>query len=826
MLKKIVLCLVVFTAAFTGYGQVANNTSLVGTVRDASGAVVPGADVVGTNEETKVGYPGKTNAEGYYSIPFVLPGTYDISVKMAGFRTVTEAGVTVTLNLAVRTDVTLAVGSTADLVTVTAETPALSTDDAVIGETISRKQVEDLPMNTRRVLELAATASNIIIGSKTSYTGVPPGADFIGAGTREVTNSLTLDGITIMNSLISTSPVTPNPDAVAAVQTQTGNYTAQYGAYMGVHINVDTKAGTNQYHGTAYDYIQNDFFNARNFVAVSGSRTPVSRFNQFGGVLSGPIVIPHLLNGRDKAFFLGSYEGLRNINQVSTIATVLTAAERTGDFSALCGTVSPTTGLCGGTQLYNPFTHAAYASDQVTNISPFAQRFLAYYPLPNNAKLASNLNSAVSNVFNKNETLDRVDYNIGEKIRLFARYTYEKSNAVNGALVTTSQSYSPTTDSNGVIAFTYIATPKLINDLRLGYNKFASNQLNYFYVNGPQGAGTALGIAGFTADTTSGNPGIPTVTITNYSGLGAEGTNWFQDDRTLHGYDQISYTLNRHNLMAGVDLRRMTIGRSAGNTNRGQFAFNGQYTGNAAADFLTGAIYQTTTPVTQLKGSVGEYRDGFFVQDTWQATQKLTVLYGFRYELPTVPYSLNGYARVLNASYTALIPTSSATSGAAYTPAPGFQFIGPNHDLYSPRLGLAYRATDRIVFRSGGGIYYNPNHLNSFTLATSNYPFAASVVYTGNAATSATAAISNLTFGNPTGGVAGSASRSQGLRVPTSQRSPTIPICRRRGCTNGILIPVLSSGGTAPLRCSISARIPSTLTTRCTRISLCLGPVQ
>ena len=727
-MKRTILCLALFLAALAGHAQVANNTSLVGTVSDSSGAVVAGAQVLGVNRDTKVEYPGKTNAQGYYAIPFVSPGTYDVTVDVAGFKKVTQSGVVVTLNLAVRSDFTLSVGSTTDTVTISAETPALSTDDAVIGETLSTKQVENLPMNTRRVLELAATASNIIVGPKTSYTGVPPGANFIGAGTREVTNSLTLDGITIMNSLISSSPVTPNPDAVAAVQTQNGNYTAQYGAYMGVHINVDTKSGTNKLHGTVYDYIQNDFFNAKPFTSLTTSRTPVLRFNQFGGEVGGPVVIPHLYNGRDKFFFMGSYEGTRRISQANQTGQLITDAMRTGDFSALCTTY--TAGLCAagaGIQLKNPATGVAYLNNKVTNISPIAQALLAYYPHPNLAGIGTNFNGLIASVFNKNATLDRVDYNIGEKVRLFARYTYEKSNAVNGNIVMTSQSYSPTTDSNAVIGYTHIIKPTLINDLRLGYNKFQSNQFNYFMQNGINGAGTALGIPGFTADTTNGNPGIPTIVINGgYQGLGAEGTNWIQDDRTLHGYDQISYTRGRHNLMAGADIRRMTIGRAATNQNRGQFTFTGNYSGNAAADFLTGYAQTVITPLFQVKGSVGEFRDGFFVQDNWQATQKLTVLYGVRYELPTVPYSLNGVGRILNSTYTALIPVSSATTGAAYTPVPGFQFIGPNHNLVSPRLGLAYRATEKIVVRSGGGIYYNPNHLNAFTLATSNYPFAAS----------------------------------------------------------------------------------------------------
>ncbi|MGI4854275.1 MAG: carboxypeptidase regulatory-like domain-containing protein [Janthinobacterium lividum] len=716
MVRRILVSGAVVMSAVSAFGQVANNTSLVGTVTDASGAVLAGAQVTAVNRDTKVIYPGKTNAEGYYAIPFVIPGSYDIVVESSGFKKVTSTGVVATLNLAVRTDVALAVGSSGEAVTVTAATPALSTDDAVVGETLTTRQVENLPMNSRRVLELATTNPSIIVGPKTSYTGNPPGANFIGAGTREVTNSLTLDGITIMNSLISSSPVTPNPDAVAAVQTQTGNYTAQYGAYMGVHINVDTKSGTNAFHGTAYDYVQNTAFNAKPFTVPVTTTVPVLHFNQFGGVIGGPII-------RNKMFFLGSYEGVRRIAQTSTGAVLLTDAQRNGDFSAV------------NKVLRNPATGAVYANNRITNISPVAQALLAYYPRANqNVTTGNNFQGLVPNVFNKNSTLNRVDYNIGEKVRLFARYTYEKSNAVNGAVVTTSQSYSPTTDSNGLVAYTHILTPRLINDLRVGFNKFTTSQLNYFAVNGPANAGTALGIPGFTADTANNNPGIPTIALSGgYASLGAEGTNWYQDDRTLHGYDQVSYTRGKHNIMFGADIRRMTIGRAATNQNRGQFSFTGNYSGDAAVDFLTGYSQTVTTPLTQVKGAIGEWRNGFFVQDNWQATQKLTVLYGVRYELPLVPYSLNGIGRILNANYTALIPVSTATTGGTYAPVPGFKFHQGNHDLVSPRLGLAYRANEKVVFRAGGGIYYNPNHLNAFTLTTSNYPFAASTTFSGPA---------------------------------------------------------------------------------------------
>lgn len=754
MKRALFCCFALLAAPLALMAQVANNTSLVGTVTDPTSGVIAGAHVVGVNRDTKVSYSGDTNGEGYYSIPFVAPGTYDITVEKTGFKKITASGVTVQLNMAARTDFSLNVGSETTEITVSAATPALSTDDALIGDTISTHQVTNLPINTRRVMDLATTASNVIQGPKTSFSGVPPGANYIGAGTREVTNSLTLDGITIMNSLISNSPVTPNPDAISAVQVQSGNYTAQYGAYMGIHINSDTKSGTNTLHGTAYDYIQNDYFNAKPWLATVGSRTPKMRFNQFGGVLSGPVVIPFLYNGRDKTFFTGSYEGLRSYTQTLTnnITTVPTLRMRSGDFSE----------LLPGTQLYDPTNRTTpYLNNQLP-VSSVAAQLMQYYPLPTGPGLTNNFNQALPLNLVQNQTLDRVDHNIGQNVRLFGRFLWQKLTFESGSPVPTSSTFSPTMDRNGVIGYTHIITPNFINDFRFGFNVLTSDVNNQFAQNGIAGAGSQLGIPGFTADVDNNNPGIPTVIVAGYAGLGSAGTNWKQDDRTLHGYDQISWTKGKHNIMAGADIRRMTIGRAAQNDPRGNFTFSGRYTSlcrptstatcdnatsvNALADFVVGRAASVATPTFQVKGSVGSWRNGYFVQDNWQVTQKLTLLYGIRYEQPTIPYSLNGNARILNADFTALIPATNATSGANFTPTPGFQFTGPNNNLWAPRIGFAYRATDKIVVRGGGGIYYNPNHLNAFTLASGNYPLANTTTY--NAATY----FSTNTYSNPSGG--------------------------------------------------------------------------
>ncbi len=257
--------------------------------------------------------------------------------------------------------------------------------------------------------------------------------------------------------------------------------------------------------------------------------------------------------------------------------------------------------------------------------------------------------------------MDRIDYNIGEKVRLFARYDWQSVFNQTGSINAVGNSYGPTVSRNGVAAYTHIITPNLVNDLRYGYNIVVTRVLNYFAQNNIQGAGSALGIPGFTADVDSGNPGLPTINITNYQATaGEDGSNWYQDDRTLTGYDQLSYTRGKHSLMAGISIRKLTIGRAAQNGPRGTFNFTGTYTGDSTADFYLGVFSTGNTPYFQIKGEVGQYRDGFFLQDTWQVSRKLTLEYGLRYELPQVAYSKNGEARILTPEFVPLCALSLA----------------------------------------------------------------------------------------------------------------------------------------------------------------------
>ncbi len=726
--------------------QVANNTALVGTVLDPSGAPLAGATVTAINEATKVVYPGTTNAEGYYSISFITPGTYDVTVEQTGFTKLTKTGRIVTINLALRTDFNLQVGSTTTSVTVSASTPPIATDDATLGETFNTKAVEDLPLIGHNALEVAATASNVIIGPTSSYSGVPPGEDFIGAGQREIQNSLNLDGVSIMNNLISLAPARPSSDMISEVQMQSGNYSAQYGSYLGLHINLVSKSGSNDLHGAVYDYIQNTSLNAAPFLNPAGTPKPIQHYNQYGFDLGGPVYLPKIYNGRNKTFFFASYEKINQVQEANQGAvSTLTPAMEAGDFSFL------------STPLVDPYTGIPYPNNQIpaselnTASAQIAKNIEQYIAPPNLSGSTNNLNvNYPANLF-INQTLDRIDENIGDHVRLFARYHWQNLSIVGGDPFPTDASYGPTDSRNIAIGYTHIITPNLINDFRIGLNTLTSNNLNYFAENGLTDAGTKLGIPGFNSDSIYNNPGIPSINFDTYHEAGNDASNWYQDDRTVDGYDQVSWTHGQHNIMAGAELRKLTIGRQATNDPRGSFNFTGTpptcvpsgnpppcaapdvttytSTGYGAADFVLGLAQTSMTPVLPVKGSIGEWRDGFFVLDNWQLFRKLTLNYGLRYELPTVPYSLNGYARILNADETALIPTSNASLAANFTPTPGFKFNGPNHNDWAPRIGFAYRATDRTTLRGGFGIYYNANQLNTYTLTTQNYPLSASVNY-------------------------------------------------------------------------------------------------
>ena len=721
------LCLLLTTHA---WAQLASQTALVGTVTDSGGLVVPGAQVVAVNTGTKDTYEATTNTEGYYHIPFVRPGKYQITITIPSFQTFKTVGVEVATNQVVRTNATLQVGGVSESVNVSAESQIIDTDRATVSETIGARAIVELPLSGRNVWSLASTTPGVLGGLNSDI-----GLSFRGAGQREIQNSLSLDGINSSSNLLAATSMRPIADAVTEIQVQTGSTSAEYGAYLGVHINVVTKSGTNALHGSVFEFYQDSGLDARGYFENTALPKNPRERNQFGAQMDGPVVIPGLYDGRNKTFFMGAYEGVRGEAITSPFGSVPTAAMRRG--------ISPRS----PPRIRNPFTGQPFPGNVIPDamISPTSKQLLQYYPEANRAGTASNLQAPSAASDNVDQILAKVDQNLGNKIRLNVRYNWHDSFAGNifNAVIPVTAVTQPRVNKNWLGSYTHTLRPNLLNDFRIGYHRIDFDTVNPFYVSGPADAGTALGIPGFTGDTAYSNPGLPSINVSNFNGLGAGGTNWFQFDTTFQMSNVLAYNRGSHNIRGGFDLRRMATGRRAANDPRGLFNFTGDISGYSVADFMLGLPRTVIPPTDQIQGHVGGWRNGFFVNDTWQASRNLTLNLGLRYESTTPVQTYEGLASMLAEDMETIIPSSF--------PSKGFEFTEANYD-FGPRLGATYRIGDKTVVRAGFGIYFNPNQMNSFTFLTNNPPLAAVTTYTSDPANP------TLSFEHPTG-VVGPAAR-------------------------------------------------------------------
>jgi hypothetical protein len=712
--------------ASTASAQLATQTALVGTVTDSAGLVLPGASVVAVNVGTKDTYETSTNAEGYYNIQFVRTGKYDVTVTVSGFQTFKATGVEVANNQVVRTNAILQVGGINESVNVEAKAQVLNTDSATVSETIGQRAIVDLPSSGRNVWSLASTTPGVLGGNNSDI-----GLSFRGAGQREIQNSLSLDGINSSSNLLAATSMRPIADAVTEVQVQTGSTSAEYGSYLGVHINVVTKSGTNTPHGSFFEYYQGEELDARgHFENRANPKNPRKR-NQFGFQVDGPVMIPKLYDGRNKTFFMGAFEGVRSNSQTTPFNSVPTALMRQGNFSELTGTA-----------IRNPLTGQVFAGNVIPQamLSPVALKLLEYYPAPNVAGTTPGVNNLQSTSTTKDETdqlLVRGDQNVGNKIRLSVRYNWHDNFNSNIGAIPVQGITQPRVNHNTLVSYTHTLRPTLFNDFRIGYHRIDFDTLNHFSMNGIPTAGSDLGIPGFDGDVRFNNPGLPTINISNFSGLGAAGTNWYQFDTTFQMSDVLAYNRGAHNLRAGFDLRRMATGRRAANDPRGSFSFTGVMTNYSVADFMLGLPRTVVTPADQIQGHVGGWRNGFFVNDVWQASRDLTLSLGLRYELNTPVQTFAGLATMLADNFETIIPST--------LPSKGFEFHDANKKDFAPRLGATYRLGDKTVVRAGFGIYYNPNQMNTFTFLTNNPPLAAASTFTSDAANP------SLSFVRPTG---------------------------------------------------------------------------
>lgn len=727
--------------------------SLVSVVRDAQGEVIPAATIVLTKSATSERREGVTAENGEYRFVNLVPGTYRLEVELSGFQRYVRDQIEVNVQSQPRIEVALQLGSLAETLQVTGVSPVLQTENASVGIVVSSRPVQELPLNGRNVLNLISLAPSVVPqgSSEGSLTGknVFAGGNYqIGGGTANQ-SAFYFDGVTVQDSAYGNIvALTPSPESVAEFRVQTNNSNAEFGRFTGGVINIASRSGTNQYHGSLFEFHRDKALNSNTFFGErAGLGKPPFVQNNFGGSIGGPVL-------KDKLFFFGNYEAYRNREGALFRRTVPTAAMKLGDFSdyrntgsgavvpvydpwTQCGINNPGTGRyngdCGTVPNRLQFPGNIIPPDR---ISPIARRLLDF-PIYGNPTVPGRW---INNNFERNLSTGgdnyqyniRADYNLSQNERILGRYTrWESTNLPidvygNGQILGDPEHFITT---QVMAADTHTFNASTVLDVRFGF-------IRWDYDRTPGNLGTNL-------VSTFGLPKTPYGEISQRSGIaGMEtipnieaGQNQFINSNLIYADDDtysVTPTLTKlrgdHTLKTGANILLGEVNYFQNNTPGGTFTFtsaptaldgtNPGATGDPFASFLIGQPSGGTYQSSSFTYGRSLYQ-GYFVQDSWQMNPRLTLNLGLRVEKPGAYYETGDRLATFNptAVNPLLAGRTNPVTGQPYVGA--FELVAsdtqPERTLrknplqFAPRVGVAYRITDRTVLRAGGGTFYVPS---------------------------------------------------------------------------------------------------------------------
>lgn len=714
------------------FGQVAS-AELSGTVTDSSGAVIANAKVQINNIATNREHTATTDSSGSFIVPLLPPGEYTVSVDAPGFRRLVQKGLSLQVNQQARLDLTLQIGQTSEVLEVTAQAPLLQSEASSLGTVVGEKLVNQLPLNGRNFVQLA-TLSPGVNGVGFSATGTimsgtrpddrRPGTEIFSNGNREGSNNFLYDGIDDNERLTLSIVLRPAVEAVREFKIQTNLYSADVGRNSGAVVDVITKSGTNQLHGSLFHFLRNSAMDARNFFSPKGTAFPSFRLNQFGGSFGGPIVIPKLVNGRNKLFFFVDYEGYRRDSQQLLLGNIPTARIRQGDFTETSAIYDPLTTRA------NPngtgFIRDQFAGNIIpsTRFDPIAVKMVRAYPQPTStARFNNYLANLVQNQkWNQGDV--RVDYTVSPKDNLFARWSIQNtetrvpssfpatqidgiSKPVNLADEASFAGTSFSPDQHAVFSYARTLSPRLVNDLRIGFNRF---RLDYTADQFEPGAGLGNQLGVPNSNVTPNEQNMPIFSPANYIGIGqTRSLPIFRRENTFQYVDNMSYTRGSHTIKAGVDFRRRQLTIYQTNQGNGRFNFSPALTdsrqsgssGDSMASFLLGfptlAAHDYTLNWPGERGS--EF--GLYIADDWRVTKKLTLNLGLRWDY----YS--PYSEVADRWANFNLATGKIDI-AGQNGVDKYAGVKPYYRNFGPRFGFAYQLLQHTVVRGGFGIFYNP----------------------------------------------------------------------------------------------------------------------
>ncbi len=778
-IPRAMLPVVMFAAvAAVAHGQVTSGT-ILGTVTDNSGAPIGGAPVIITEVNKGTAQTYTTDVTGNFNAPFLVPGTYSVSVERPGFKKAVRRGIELQVDQKARVDISMELGAVSETVSVTASAPLVRSDSAELGEVIQERAVRELPLNGRNFAQLVYLSPGITPGqvgenlSGASTFNPRAASNFNALGSQANANAWLVDGIDNNEWTFNTVILQPNVESIKEFKVLTGTYSAEFGRGAGV-VSVLTKSGSNEFHGSLFEFLRNDKLDARNYFqqkrkagAATDTPKPPLKRNQFGGLFSGPVWIPKIYDGKNRTFFFFDYAGLREVRGNTFVNSVPTAKVRGGDFSEYPAAVydPATSRVVNGVVVRDPFPGNMIPSNR---INPVAANVASLYPLPTGSGNFNNFTSVANSRLTDNSWTLRGDQRISDADNLFVRFsrglfTRDSPQGQSACCLPTPADAAQKFDLGPYVAGTqntrlntmglsanetHIFTPTLLNEFRFGFARTVPFTFQSDY--GHQSA-ESLGIKGI--NVTDYTTGLPNINIQDFTGIsGGPAFLPVNPKQTHYQWDEsVSWTRGSHQTKFGYHYIRRYPSPFTNTDTRSSMTFNNQLTnssnagGAGFASLLLGSLAGGASrgflqePYTLI---VGEH--AAFFQDDWKVSRRLTLNLGLRWEVFKPEVEQNDHITNFDPVNFKLIYAGENGVSRQLNRQTDWKNFGP-------RAGLAYDlfGNSRTILRTGYALAYFPMQASASNIVGQQVPYTISQNVVGQPVTSPEVLAGIRTIDNP-----------------------------------------------------------------------------
>ncbi|MBK9168774.1 MAG: carboxypeptidase regulatory-like domain-containing protein [Bryobacterales bacterium] len=727
--------------------------TIQGLVTDSSGAAVQGARVVIRNVGTGIERSLTSNDAGFYSFQLVEVGNYQVRCEAQGFRAQVVSGLRVETAAQVRQNFVLEIGAVTETVNVSASAVLLNTENATVGSVVENKRIVELPLNGRNIVQLAVLTPGVQFGNRSGMNNgeggyIPNGSFSVSAnGVRELHQTVSIDGTNAADPRRAITPFVPSIEAVEEFKIQTNSFSAEYGFGGGAVVNMTMKSGTNDLHGTLFEFLRNDKFDAENYFlnfqnppGRPRARKDARRLNQFGFVATGPIV-------KNKTFWSANWEARREVTTGIGEAAYPTERMRRGDFGeVLTGAVNPATNRNFRPPIivFDPFTGDPFPNNVIpqTRLHPgITNNILPVVPLPQFQApdpLDINFRRPLPNPLNVDQIFGRVDHHFSERDRVFARLAVNDSSLTSERVNPNFPLETTTSTQNLATQWVHMVSQTMINEFRFGFQFFNTDSLSP-RTNDESFSMDALGIGQFRLFNDGNRPltptehGYPNLTLFNIG----DSSTFNNPDRYEVG-NHLTWVKGRHNLKFGFEMNRTRMNELGANLPTGRVNWSGNEAGLNFASFMLGVPSTTETaeglPLTIPVGT----RWGAYINDDFKIHPKVTLNYGLRFDYIQNPRDSKGLWRTLDFPGEGRGSEFINPATGVAIPTMGPEFVDERGAIklweqdvrfFMPRIGIAYRPSEKWVIRTGAGWFNNPMHWNAFTILSLNPPKSGSLLF-------------------------------------------------------------------------------------------------